>query len=117
MPHSHHHIDIPSFDELKALAEKSPEQLEALRHKLSMEFIDSLPEDHQGPLLAQQSHIDRIIERGNNPNHINILLGRELGKQFVRFADSLNKPINEHQAADIIQFPNTRTRPSNNTKH
>ena len=117
MPHSYHHIDIPSFDELKALAEKSPEQLEALRHQLSMEFIESLPEDHQGPLLAQQSHIERIIKKGNNPNHINILLGKELGKQFVRFANSLNKPINEHQAADIIQFPNANNRSSNNTKH
>lgn len=117
MPHSHHQIEIPSFDELKALAEKSPEQLEALRHKLSMEFIESLPEDHQGPLLAQQSHIERVIKRGNNPNHINILLGRELGKQFVRFANSLNKPIDEHQAADIIQFPNANNRSSNHTKH
>ena len=117
MPHSYQHVKIPSFDELKALAEKSPEQLEALRHQLSMEFIDSLPEDRQGPLLSQQSHIDRIIERGNNPNHINILLGKELGKQFVRFANSLNNPIGEHQAADIIQFPNAQTRPSNYVKH
>ncbi|MUK67992.1 DUF3135 domain-containing protein [Aliivibrio fischeri] len=117
MPQSHRNLSIPSFDELKALAEKDPEQLEVLRHQLSMEFIESVPEEHQGPLLAQQSHIERIIERGNNPNHVNILLGRELGKQFVRFADSLNKPINEHQAADVIQFPNATSRPSNNTKH
>lgn len=117
MQHSHHQTALPSFDELKALAEKDPEQLEALRHQLSMEFIDSLPEDRQGPLLSQQSHIDRIIERGNNPNHINILLGHELGKQFVRFANSLNKPINEHQAADVIQFPNTNNQPKNNTTH
>ena len=117
MQHSHHQTVLPSFDELKTLAEKDPEQLEALRHQLSMEFIESLPKDHQGPLMAQQTHIDRIIERGNNPNHINILLGHELGKQFVRFANSLNKPINEHQAADVIQFPNTNNQPKNNTTH
>ncbi|MGF1903754.1 DUF3135 domain-containing protein [Aliivibrio salmonicida] len=108
MPNSYHQTVLPSFDELKALAEKDPEQLEALRHQLSMEFIESLPEDHQGPLLAQQSHIERVIKRGNNPNHINILLGHELGKQFVRFANCLNKPMDEHQAADIIQFPNAQ---------
>ncbi|KAB2823214.1 DUF3135 domain-containing protein [Aliivibrio finisterrensis] len=117
MAHTYHHIDIPSFDELKELAEKSPEQLEALRHKLSMEFIESLPEERQEQLLAQQSHIERIIKKGNNPNHVNILLGRELGKQFVRFADSLNKSIDENQAADVIQFPNATSRPSTNTKH
>ncbi|WP_375321611.1 DUF3135 domain-containing protein [Aliivibrio logei] len=117
MPHSYHQTVLPSFDELKALAERDPKQLEELRHKLSMEFIESVPKDHQGPLLAQQNHIDRIIERGNNPNHINILLGHELGKQFVRFANSLNKPINEHQAADVIQFSNSNNRPSNNPKH
>ncbi|MEJ6062909.1 DUF3135 domain-containing protein, partial [Aliivibrio salmonicida] len=87
MPNSYHQTALPSFDELKALAEKDPEQLETLRHQLSMEFIESLPEEHQGPLLAQQSHIERVIKRGNNPNHINILLGHELGKQFVRFAN------------------------------
>ncbi len=108
MPNSYRHIDVPSFDELKALAEKSPEDLEALRQKLCKDFIDNAPKERQEKLLAQQSHIDRIIRKGNNPNHTNILLGRELGRQFVRFADSLNKPMEEYKAADVIRFPKTK---------
>lgn len=117
MPQSHTALSIPSFDELKALAEKDPEQLEALRHQLSMELIESVSKKHQGPLLAQKSHIDRIIKRGNNPHHINILLGRELGRQFSRFADSLNKPIDDYQVADIVPFPGAATPSSNATTH
>lgn len=113
----HSHTTLPSFDELKALAENAPEQLEALRHDLSMAFIKSLPKEHQPQLLAQQSHIERLISKGKNPNHINVLLGQELSKQFARLADSLNKPLNAKQAADIIEFPNAQHRSSCHIKH
>lgn len=63
MPHSYQHIKIPSFDELKALAEKSPEQFEALRHQLSMEFIDSLPEDRQALVfLLKKKRLPYFLE-------------------------------------------------------
>lgn len=117
MPCSPNHTSLPSFDELKTLAETDLDQLEQLRHQLSMELIDSLPKNHQEYLRAQQNRINRIIERGNNPNHVNILLGQELSKQFMRFSDSLNNPLGEIQTAEIIQFPDVNNRVSNNTKH
>ncbi|MBV7298761.1 DUF3135 domain-containing protein [Enterovibrio paralichthyis] len=83
---------LPSFDELKALAEKDPQALEALRIKLSEEVIESASEQMQPKLRAQMTHINRVIATGKNPNHVNALLMKELMRQFDRFSTALNNP-------------------------
>nr|WP_269808551.1 DUF3135 domain-containing protein [Enterovibrio nigricans] len=55
---------LPSFDELKALAEKDPQALDALRIEMSEEIIQSASEEMQPKLRAQMSHINRVIETG-----------------------------------------------------
>lgn len=91
---------LPSFDELKLMAEKAPEELEALRLSMSEEIISNAGADMQPRLRAQMSHINQLIAKGKNPNHTNILLMAELQLQLKRFAQALNAPetLTEHQA-------------------
>ncbi|MDO6706261.1 DUF3135 domain-containing protein [Photobacterium sp. 1_MG-2023] len=96
---------LPSFDELKHLAETAPEALEALRLRMSEEIIQQASPAMQPRLRAQLSHINQVIARGKNPIHTNMLLRAELQQQLQRFAQSLMSPetITEHQA-DVMPF-------------
>ncbi|MBD8513247.1 DUF3135 domain-containing protein [Photobacterium sp. WH77] len=91
---------LPSFDELKKLAETAPEELEALRLRMSEEIIENASPAMQPRLRAQMSHINQVIARGKNPNHTNMLLRAELQQQLQRFARSLTAPetLTEHEA-------------------
>ena len=91
---------LPSFDELKQMAENAPAELEALRLSLSEAIISNASPAMQPRLRAQMSHINQVIARGKNPNHTNILLMSELQMQLKRFAQALNAPetLTEHQA-------------------
>lgn len=83
---------MPSFNELKELAERAPHELEALRIEMSETFIASASKRMQPTLRAQLSHINRVIETGKNPNQVNMLLMKELLKKFDRFSIALNNP-------------------------
>lgn len=83
---------LPSFDELKHLAETAPFELEKLRIEMSEELIASSSKRMQPTLYAQLSHINRVIENGKNPNQVNVLLMKELLKKFDRFSIALNNP-------------------------
>lgn len=91
---------LPSFDELKTLAEQDPAALDALRIEMSQMIIDNASPEMQPRLQAQQSHINQVIASGKNPNHVNVLLRAELHKQIVRFSQALNAPqtLHQHQA-------------------
>ncbi len=58
---------LPSFDELKAMAEQAPEKLEALRLSMSEEIINNASIEMQPRLRAQMSHINQVIAKGKNP--------------------------------------------------
>ncbi|OLQ78912.1 hypothetical protein BIT28_26405 [Photobacterium proteolyticum] len=92
--------DLPSFDELRAMAEQAPDDLEALRLSMSEAIISNASTEMQPRLRAQMSHINQVIAKGKNPNHTNILLMAELQVQLKRFAQALNAPetLTEHQA-------------------
>lgn len=83
---------LPSFDELKALAESNPHALEALRIEMSEEIIENAGENIRPQLRAQFSHINRMIDSGKNPNHVNAMLMRALMRQFDRFSTAINNP-------------------------
>ncbi|MCW8329606.1 DUF3135 domain-containing protein [Photobacterium sp. SDRW27] len=105
---------LPSFDELKKMAENAPDELEALRLAMSEEIISNASQAMQPRLRAQMSHINQVIAKGKNPNHTNILLMSELQSQLKRFAQALNAPetLTQHQA-DIKPF----SRPPQPDKH
>ncbi|KLV07540.1 hypothetical protein ABT56_05205 [Photobacterium aquae] len=96
---------LPPFDELKAMAENDPDQLEALRLSMSEEIISQASKEMQPRLRAQLSHINHVIGYGKNPNHTNILLMAELQQQLRRLAQALNAPETlSDQTAEIRPF-------------
>ncbi|WP_087023455.1 DUF3135 domain-containing protein [Thaumasiovibrio subtropicus] len=98
---------LPSFDEMMHMAEHHPDQLEALRTRMSEEVIDRANDAMKPRLRAQMSHIRRVISYSKNPNHANVLLMGELQTQLHRFSLALNDPaqLREHQAEVFeIQF-------------
>jgi len=104
--HSPPHLQtLPSFDELKTMAEHDPAALETLRITMSQQIIDNASEAMQPRLQAQLSHINHVIATGKNPNHVNVMLRKELHKQFIRFSQALTAPETiKHQQADIKLF-------------
>lgn len=98
-------ITLPSFDELAAMAKDSPEKLSRLRHDLSQQFISTCSDEMQPRLHAQQSHIERVLQRAKNPIHANVLLRQELHRQIVKFSQALNGEASEsNKSADILPF-------------
>ncbi|MGF1750870.1 DUF3135 domain-containing protein [Vibrio cionasavignyae] len=96
---------LPSFDELAAMAKHNPEQLSRLRQNLCQELIESCSTEMQPRLQAQQSHIERVLKRANNPIHANVLLRQELHRQFMKFSQALNGELGDGQPkATILPF-------------
>ncbi|ODP96748.1 MULTISPECIES: DUF3135 domain-containing protein [Salinivibrio] len=96
---------LPSFDELAALAQSDPKALEALRLKMSEEVIANASHATQPQLHAMLSHINRVIEHGKNPLHVNVMLFQALSKQYSRFATAFESPesLRSHNA-EIMDF-------------
>lgn len=98
---------LPPFDELVALAKNHPDAFEQVKKELCEEMILSASRVMQQRLWAQQSHIDRMISRGKNPDHINVLLMRELCTQMAKFRDALEGDLHQERCAQLIAFPTT----------
>ncbi|OOE89429.1 hypothetical protein BZG78_02895 [Salinivibrio sp. MA351] len=96
---------LPSFDELAALAQTDPRALETLRLKMSEEVIANASHATQPQLHAMLSHINRMIDHGKNPLHVNMMLFQALTRQYSRFSTAFTNPdaLRSHQA-DIMEF-------------
>ncbi|SIO18864.1 DUF3135 domain-containing protein [Salinivibrio sp. ES.052] len=96
---------LPSFDELAALAQSDPHALEALRLKMSEDVIANASHATQPQLHAMLSHINRMIDHGKNPLHVNMMLFQALSRQYSRFAIAFTNPnaLRSHQA-DVMDF-------------
>ena len=95
---------LPPFDELMELAQNNPEAFNELKKEICEEAITFANEEMQPRLRAQQSHIDRVIQRCKNPHHANVILMRELSVQVGKFQAVLEGDIDEHQEAEVIPF-------------
>ena len=82
-------LSLPSFDEMMKMAQDDPESLTRLRQEMAQATIANASQEMQPRLLAQQSHIDRLISSGKNPNHTNVLLMKELRQQVDKFCQAL----------------------------
>ena len=89
---------LPDFDQLVQLATTHPQQFALLRQQLIAQTIAQANPCMQPRLLAQQSHIDRLINHGKNPLHTNILLQQELQRQLQRFNQILQSQPTQHPA-------------------
>ncbi|EEZ01057.1 DUF3135 domain-containing protein [Vibrio mimicus] len=96
--------ELPPFDELVALAKHNPEAFTQFKKEMCEEMILSASLGMQQRLWAQQSHIDRVVSRGKNPVHTNVILMRELSQQMVKFRDALSGDIHQEQDAQVLPF-------------
>ena len=99
--------ELPSFDELKALAEDAPEKLEQLRLEMSQEIIDNAKEHRRKRLKIQLAHINRTIESGANNNQVNVMLMNALMQKFSHFSETLQGNQSDKKSkpvADISQY-------------
>jgi uncharacterized protein YeaO (DUF488 family) len=95
--------ELPPFDELVALAKQNPEAFSQFKRQMCEEMISSASLNMQQRLRAQQSHIDLVVSQCKNPNHINVILMREMTIQMVKFRDALEGEVSQQQAV-VIPF-------------
>lgn len=96
---------LPPFDDLVALAKSNPQAFKQFKHDMCEEMIQSASDVMQQRLRAQQSHIDLIVDRCKNPDHINVTLMRELTVQVVKFQEILGfEECTLPPSAEIIPF-------------
>jgi len=95
--------ELPPFDELVALAKQNPEAFSQFKRQMCEEMISSASLNMQQRLRAQQSHIDLVVSQCKNPNHINVILMREMTIQRVKFRDALEGEVSQQQAV-VIPF-------------
>ncbi|OIQ25429.1 DUF3135 domain-containing protein [uncultured Vibrio sp.] len=96
---------LPPFDELVELAKHHPDAFVQFKKEMCEEMILSASEEMQDRLWAQQSHIDRVVDRCKNPIQANVVLMKELSQQVYRFQSVLDGSEEESQpTADIIPF-------------
>ncbi len=86
--------ELPSFDELKALAEQDSMVLETLRLTMSHEVISQAKKERRKKLSIQLNYINQLISASNNPNQTNIILMNELMKKFSQLMNELNVKTN-----------------------
>ncbi len=105
---SHPHLvqTLPSFDEMMALASENPTAFEQFRQEMCEEMIASASDAMKERLWAQQSHINLVISRCNNPNQTNVVLMNELTKQMIKFRDAFEGDSEEIEikSAEVIPF-------------
>ncbi len=94
---------LPPFEELVALAQDDPEAFNQFRQEMCDEMITYASVEMQPRLRAQQTHIERVIDRCKNPTHANVALMKELTSQIVKFQDALYGDNNK-EPADIVPF-------------
>jgi hypothetical protein len=96
---------LPPFDELVDLAKHHPDAFVQFKKDMCEEMILSASEEMQDRLWAQQSHIDRVVDRCKNPIQANVFLMKELSQQVFRFQNILDGNVSsQEESAQIIPF-------------
>ena len=119
-------MKMPSFEELKALAEKNPEQLEALRQQMIEETISSAPESYQRRLRGLQFQVDMERRRAKNPMDSCIRISKMMHDHLYQMRETINgsdlelrsaiggivEATAEHSVAEpVVQASSTRVIP------
>ncbi|MAD45860.1 MAG: hypothetical protein CMI02_06875 [Oceanospirillaceae bacterium] len=104
-------MDLPSFEELRNLAEKNPEKLETLRQTLIEDTIAGAPDEIQRRLRGLQFRIDAERRLASNPMSACIRISALMNDRLHSLMEALNTPSDELSAqrrentASIISFP------------
>jgi predicted nucleic acid-binding Zn-ribbon protein len=86
---------LPPFDELKKMAESSPESLEILRKELVEDVIKNAPIKNQERLRGLQFKIDTKIKTSRSPIEAVSRVYDEMMNSF----DKLNEELNKFESA------------------
>jgi hypothetical protein len=98
-------VQLPPFDELKQLANRNPEALEALRQQLIEQTINSAGEDFRRRLRGLQFQIDMERQRASNPLSACLRMSRMMHERLHCMVESLN--FSDDSNADALLSRNT----------
>ncbi|MBS53566.1 MAG: hypothetical protein CMI03_12555 [Oceanospirillaceae bacterium] len=104
-------MQLPSFEELRKLAETNPDKLESLRQTLIEDTIASAPDDIQRRLRGLQFRIDAERQLASNPMSACIRISAMMNERLHSLMEALNTPTGELPAgrqqpsASILSFP------------
>lgn len=83
-------MELPSFEELRKLAEQNPEQLEALRQQMVEETINSAPQQYQRRLRGLQFQVDMERRRARNPMDSCIRISKMMHDHLFQMRETIN---------------------------
>ena len=111
-------IELPAFDQLKAMANEDPEALELLRNRLVSEVIERAPTHQRAQLEGLQFVLDMERRRAKNPLQCCIRMSQLMHERVERLRQCLKETIQSDgmtlpdtepeqiQSARILNFPN-----------
>jgi DNA polymerase II small subunit/DNA polymerase delta subunit B len=110
-------IELPAFDQLKAMANENPEALEQLRNRLVSEVIERAPTHQRAQLEGLQFVLDMERRRAKNPMQCCIRMSQLMHERVERLRQCLKDTMQsdgfslpetnreESQSAMILNFP------------
>lgn len=105
---------LPSFDELRSMAEQRPEDLERLRERMINEILEDLPEPRRRRLLGLIFRIELERKRAKTPMQACLKISQMMMDSVCELRDvMLNGPPAhrpESTQARIIPFKPRQTR-------
>lgn len=105
------YTELPSFDDLKLLANRNPEAFDHLREFYCKRLIDSVPEKRQHRLYCLQNRVDLEVERAKTPMAAVIMISGMMHESVENLAYRFNTLTGpeitsaQRKTADIIPFP------------
>lgn len=108
-PDNHNDIELPSFDELKNLAEQDPERFEILRKDLCEKTISQAPINKRKRLRGLQFKIDMERKRCESSLASCIRISELMNESLLNLNSVLSDPEGytenrQSQQASIIRF-------------
>ena len=91
--------ELPSFDELKKLAEKDPKEFEALRKELCEKTIESSASSMQKRLRGLQFQIDMERRRAKTPMASCIKISKMMHDSLHELQNILTGPMDQIQSS------------------
>lgn len=105
---------LPSFDEMKIMAQEQPEALENLRKRLTAELIENAPPCRRRRLEGLAFVIEAELRKARNPMQACIRLSQMMLDSAVELRASLDllrsaAPPEEPRVANVIPFDKHRS--------
>ncbi|WP_373185663.1 DUF3135 domain-containing protein [Halopseudomonas sp.] len=110
-----HSLRLPSFDELKIMAQEEPEALEELRQRLTAQLIQNASPRGRRRLQGLAFVIDAERRKAHNPMQACIRLSQMMLDSAVELQASLDllrtttRPLEKTRDAEIIPFVRRRS--------